>query len=473
SKTGHDQEKVLSDIKTELIASLEDKYSVKDVVRYFDAAWRDALRKKISNSTVRLDGRNLTEIRPISCEVGVLPRPHGSGLFTRGATQVLTITTLGSKSEEQRINGLGQEESRRFMHHYNFPPFSVGEVKRIGTPGRREIGHGALAERALEPVIPSEEEFPYTIRLVSEVLSSNGSSSMASVCGSTLSLMDAGVPIKSPVAGIAMGLIKSDGDNYTILTDITGTEDHLGDMDFKVAGTDKGINALQMDIKIIGITDEIIGRALQQAKEARLFVLGKMSHTINSSRNELSKYAPRMIKMTISKEKIGNVIGPKGKTIRSIIEEAKVTIDISDDGTVIIGSVSEEGTQKAIKMIEDLTKEVEVGAIYTGKVTRITNFGAFVEIIPGKEGMVHVSKLADYRVANVEDVVKLGDEITVKVMEIDQMGRINLSRKDAFATSGSEPGSAKNPPAARQNDGSKPYNNRTDSFRPKPKYPRD
>jgi len=427
-----EQADLLAELKTEVLEKLENSFNKQEIVEVFEDQWKREVREKILRNGLRVDGRKLTEVRPISSEVGVLPRPHGSGLFTRGETQVLTITTLGSQGEGQRLNGIGQEESKRFMHHYNFPPFSVGEVRRIGTPGRREIGHGALAERALYPVIPSEDNFPYTIRLVSEVLSSNGSSSMASVCGSTLSLMDAGVPIVRPVAGVAMGLIKGDQDNYAILTDINGTEDHLGDMDFKVAGTTVGITALQMDIKITGISSEIMAKALNQAREARLFILEKMKETIGNSRTELSKYAPRMVKISINPEKIGSVIGPKGKTIRSIIDETKTTVDIQDDGSIWIGSSSEEATKKAIAMIEGLTREVEAGAIYTGKVTRVTNFGAFVEVIPGKEGLVHISKLADYRVANVEDVVKVGDEIMVQVTDIDHMGRINLSRRAVF-----------------------------------------
>jgi polyribonucleotide nucleotidyltransferase len=344
-------------------------------------------------------------------------------------TQVLTIATLGSLGEEQPIDGLGQEEHKRFMHHYNFPPFSVGEVGRLGSPRRREIGHGALAERALEPVIPDEEEFPYTVRLVSEVLSSNGSTSMASVCGSTLSLMDAGVPIKAPVAGVAMGLVSGENGKFAVLTDIEGLEDKFGDMDFKVAGTASGITAIQMDTKTKGITYEVVERALNQARSARLFILKRMKETIEKSRPELSKYAPRMFKMKIDPDKIRNVIGPGGKVIRSIIEETKATVDVSNDGTIIIGSPSEEGARKAISIIEGLTKDAEVGGIYAGKVTRIADFGAFVEILPGKEGLVHISELSDHRVARVEDVTKIGEEVTVMVTGIDNMGRINLSHR--------------------------------------------
>jgi len=345
---------------------------------------------------------------------------------------VLAITTLGSIKKEQQLDGLGIEETKRFMHHYNFPPFSSGEVKRVGTPSRREIGHGALAEKALLAVLPRDEDFPYTIRLVSEVLSSSGSTSMASVCASSLSLMDAGIPIKKAVAGIAMGLMTEGNGNYAILTDIEGVEDAFGDMDFKVAGTTEGVTALQLDIKLKGINLEILRQALDQAREARLFILEKMQQTISSSRPEFSRYAPRMYKLTIDADKIGAVIGTGGKTIRSIIDETKTTIDIENDGTVLIGSPDEAAAQKAISIIENLTKDVEVGGIYTGKVTRLMAFGAFVEILPGKEGMVHISEMADYRVDKVEDIVKVGDEITVKVIDIDNMGKIRLSRRAVF-----------------------------------------
>jgi len=342
---------------------------------------------------------------------------------------VLTITTLGPIKKEQQLDGLGIEETKRFIHHYNFTPFSTGEVKRIGTPGRREIGHGALAERAILPVLPKDEDFPYTIRLVSEILSSSGSTSMASVCASILSLMDAGVPIKRAVAGVAMGLVTGDKGNYVILTDIEGIEDNYGDMDFKVAGTNKGITALQLDTKLKGLSLEILEKALKQARDARLFIMDVMQQTISSSRPEVSQYAPRMYKIKINPDKIGAVIGTGGKTIRAISDETKATIDIDNDGTVIIGSPDEEAARKAIKIIEGLTKDVEIGSIYTGKVTRLMTFGAFVEILPGKEGLVHISELADYRVDKVEDVVKVGDEVTVKVIEVDNVGRVNLSRR--------------------------------------------
>lgn len=397
----------------------------------FDAMLKEEVRRSITKDKLRPDGRKPDEIRPISVEVGVLPRAHGSGLFTRGQTQVLTAVTLGLKSDEQLLDNLTDEESKRYIHHYNFPPYSVGEVRPIRGPGRREIGHGALAERALLPVIPKEEEFPYTLRLVSEVLESNGSSSMASVCGSTLSLMDAGVPIKRPVAGIAMGLMMYDGD-YTILTDIQGLEDALGDMDFKVAGTDKGITALQMDIKISGVTPEIMAEALEQARQGRLFILGKMLAVIPQPRKELSPYAPRIITMEIPVDKIRDVIGPGGKTIRDIIAKTGVAIDIEDDGRVYIASTDGVGGEKAQQMIERYVKEVEVGETYLGVVKRIMNFGAFVEILPGKEGLVHISQLDRKRVKKVEDVVNIGDEVLVKVVEIDRQGRINLSRKEAL-----------------------------------------
>jgi polyribonucleotide nucleotidyltransferase len=408
----------------------EEEYAAneKAIAHILDDIEYEEVRKMISIDKIRPDGRALDEIRPISCEVGLLPRVHGSGLFTRGQTQVLTALTLGRISEEQIIDGIGETETKRYIHHYNFPAYSVGEVRPVRSPGRREIGHGALAERALVPVIPSEEEFPYTIRLVSEVLESNGSSSQASICGSTLALMDAGVPIKRPVAGVAMGLMKY-GDDYTILTDIQGVEDHLGDMDFKVAGTSEGITAIQMDIKIAGITKEILEEALEQARRGRLFILDKMAQTISEPRADLSPYAPRMITMEIDPDRIRDVIGPGGKMIRKITEETGVEIDIEDDGRVFIAAVDCAAAQKAKDMIVRLTSDVEVGKAYLGKVTRLTTFGAFVEILPGKEGLVHISQLANERVAKVEDVVNVGDEIMVKVTEIDRMNRINLSRK--------------------------------------------
>ncbi len=434
------REQALSDLKTELVENLGESFTKEDILSAFEAKVRSEIRTNILDKQRRVDDRSLTEVRPISCEVGLLPRTHGSALFNRGQTQVLTITTLGSTRQVQQLDGLGIEETKRFIHHYNFPPFSSGEVRRIGSPGRREIGHGALVERALLPVIPNEEDFPYTIRLVSEVLSSSGSTSMASVCASSLSLMDAGIPTKRAVAGIAMGLVTDDKDKYVILTDIAGIEDAHGDMDLKVAGTTEGITALQMDTKLKGVSLEIVETTLNQAREARLHILEIMQQTISSSRPEVSRYAPRMHKITIDPDKIGSVIGSGGKTIRSIIEETKTTIDIDNDGTVIIGSSDEEATRKAIEIIESLTKEVEVGSIYTGKVTRLLNFGAMVEILPGKEGLVHISELADYRVSKVEDIVKVGDEITVKVIAIDNLGRINLSRQAVFEELSQVPG---------------------------------
>ncbi len=427
-----DREQALASLKAELLASLKESFPEADILDAFDALVKAEMRKNILTKGQRISGRSLTEVRPISCEVGLLPRVHGSALFTRGETQVLAITTLGSIRQEQQLDGLGIEETKRFMHHYNFPPFSTGEVKRVGTPSRREIGHGALAERALLPTVPLDDSFPYTIRLVSEVLSSSGSTSMASVCASSLSLMDAGIPVKIPVAGISVGLVTGEKGEYVILTDIEGMEDNYGDMDFKVASTTRGITALQLDIKLKGLSIEILEKALGQGRQAVGFILGEMEKTISRSRPELSRYAPRMHRMVIPQDKIGAVIGPGGKTIRSIIDETKTTIDIDNDGVVYVGATDGDSANKAIKMIEDLTREVEVGAIYTGKVTRIMSFGAFVEILPGKEGMVHISELADYRVDKVEDIARVGDELTVKVTDIDSQGRINLSRRAVF-----------------------------------------
>lgn len=389
---------------------------------------KEIVRRMITHEKIRPDGREVEEVRPVSCEVGLLPRTHGSGLFTRGQTQILTVTTLGPLGDEQIIDGLGPETTKHYIHHYNFPGYSVGEAKPIRSPGRREIGHGALAERALLPVIPSIEEFPYTIRLVSEVLESNGSSSMGSVCGSTLSLMNAGVPIKRPVSGVAMGLVK-DGDQYTILTDIQGMEDALGDMDFKVAGTSEGITAIQMDIKVAGIDRDILSSALQQAKRGRAFILDKMLACIDRPAAELSPYAPRVETIKIKTDKIRDVIGTGGKVVKKIIDETGVQIDIHEDGNVFISSIDAEGMKKARKMIEDIVREVEVGEVYTGKVTRLMKFGAFVEVLPGKEGLCHISQLAAHRVEKVEDVVQIGDQLQVKVVEIDDKGRINLSHK--------------------------------------------
>lgn len=401
---------------------------------------KEEVRKAILNEGIRPDGRKLDEIRPISCEVGVLPRTHGTGLFTRGQTQALSICTLGAMGDEQMLDGLEVESSNRYMHHYNFPPFSVGEARPLRAPSRRDIGHGALGERALDPVIPSPEEFPYAIRVVSEVLESNGSTSQASICGSTMALMDAGVPIKAPVAGIAMGLVK-EGEQVAILTDIQGMEDHLGDMDFKVAGTANGVTALQMDIKIKGINRNILERALAQAHEGRNFILGKMIGAISAPRDDLSKYAPRVITVQINPDKIRDVIGPGGRVINKIIEETGVKIDIEQDGRVFIHSSDGEQANKAKELIANIVREVEVGHVYVGKVTRVEKYGAFVEILPGKEGLVHISQLDVARVAKVEDICKVGDDITVKVTEIDNQGRVNLSRKEVLKAE-SDAGSA-------------------------------
>lgn len=423
------QDEVYADTK----AHFEEIYpdNMDDVSMALEKMTKEIVRHMITVEKIRPDGRQLDEVRPISVRVGVLPRTHGSGLFTRGQTQVLNICTLAPLSEKQTIDGIGIETEKRYIHHYNFPSYSVGEARSSRGPGRREIGHGALAERALLAVLPTEDEFPYAMRLVSEVLESNGSSSMASVCGSTLSLMDAGVPIKAPVAGIAMGLV-TQGEHYTILTDIQGMEDALGDMDFKVAGTAKGVTAIQMDIKISGLSREILKEALEQAHKGRMHIMGKMLDVIDAPRGNMSPWAPRIITMNIDPDKIRDVIGQGGKVIRSIIDETGAKIDIEDDGTIFISAVEEASANKAIEIITNLTKEVEVGEVYLGKVTRLMNFGAFVEVLPGKEGLVHISKLAKERVENVEDVVNVGDEIMVKVIEIDKQGRINLSRKDCL-----------------------------------------
>lgn len=401
---------------------------LKDVKEVLHDIEKEEVRRLITHQKIRPDGRKLDEIRPIECDTALLPRTHGSGLFTRGQTQALSICTLGALGDVQILDGIGLEESKRFMHHYNFPPFSVGEARPLRAPGRREIGHGALGERALSKVIPPESEFPYTIRLVSEVLESNGSSSQASICASTLAMMDAGVPIKAPVAGVAMGLIK-DGDAFSILTDIQGLEDHLGDMDFKVAGTAAGVTAIQMDIKIEGIDRAILTEALEQARQGRMFILDKMTAVLDKPRNQLSPYAPKIVIININPDKIRDVIGPGGKIINKIIEETGVKIDIEQDGRVYITSSNEEMIAKARQTIENIVKEVVVGETYLGTVKRVEKFGAFVEILPGKEGLVHISQLSTERVAKTEDVVKIGDKITVKVTEIDNQGRVNLSRK--------------------------------------------
>jgi polyribonucleotide nucleotidyltransferase len=429
-ETKQEREGAVDDLETEVRAQLEEEgFDPGEVRSAFESLVKKTVREMILRENIRPDGRQRTEIRPLKIAVGILPRVHGTGLFSRGQTQALTIATLGSTSDEQRIDALAGDEIKRYMHHYNFPPYSVGETRPMRGPGRREIGHGMLAERALEAVLPSQEEFPYTIRLVSEILSSNGSTSMAATTGSTLALMDAGVPIKAPVSGIAMGLITGENGEYAILTDIQGVEDALGDMDFKVTGTTEGVTAIQMDIKVAGLTQQIMQEALEQARQARLFILERMHEVIPEPRKELSPYAPRITRIMINPDKIGTVIGPGGKMIKRIVEETGAQIDIEDDGSVFVASNSSEKAQKAIDMITGLTAEVEIGKEYNGTVKRIMDFGAFVEVLPGKEGLVHISQLATHRIDRVEDVVKVGDRLPVKVMEIDSMGRLNLSHR--------------------------------------------
>ncbi|MED4124401.1 polyribonucleotide nucleotidyltransferase [Halalkalibacterium halodurans] len=426
----HARQDAIEAVMDKVLETYEDNEDVplSEVNEILHKIVKEEVRRLITVEKIRPDGREIDEIRSLSSQVGILPRTHGSGLFTRGQTQALSICTLGALGDVQILDGLGIEESKRFMHHYNFPQFSVGETGPIRGPGRREIGHGALGERALEPVIPSEQDFPYTIRLVSEVLESNGSTSQASICASTLAMMDAGVPIKAPVAGIAMGLVKQD-EHVSVLTDIQGMEDALGDMDFKVAGTRKGVTALQMDIKISGIDRAILEQALEQARKGRMIILDNMLEAISESRSELSPYAPKILTMTINPDKIRDVIGPSGKMINKIIEDTGVKIDIEQDGTIYISSADTNMNNKAREIIEDIVREVEVGQMYLGTVKRIEKFGAFVELFKGKDGLVHISQLAEERVNKVEDVVKIGDEILVKVMEIDNQGRVNLSRK--------------------------------------------
>jgi polyribonucleotide nucleotidyltransferase len=423
----------LDAVHDDTIAALggDDAARTKTVGGLVEKLTKQVVREQIVRDRRRIDGRGLGDVRPISCEVDVLPRTHGSALFTRGETQALVTTTLGTSSDEQKIDALIGEHYKKFMMHYNFPPFSTGEVKFLRSPGRREIGHGALAERALLPILPAEADFPYTIRVVSEVLESNGSSSMATVCGGALSLMQAGVPIKGPVAGVAMGLIK-EGDEVRVLSDILGDEDHLGDMDFKVAGTRDGVTAVQMDIKIGGVTRAIMSEALEQARAARLHILGIMTATIDKPRGELSTYAPRIVTIHIKPDRIRDLIGPGGKTIRAIVEETGAKIDVEDDGTVLVASADGVAMQKAIDRIRGLTAEAEVGRIYRGTVRRVVDFGAFVEILPGTDGLVHISQLAHERVRKVTDVVNEGDVIDVKVLEVDKSGKIRLSRKEAL-----------------------------------------
>lgn len=435
-----EREELFAAVQEEIVAQFEEQYpdNLDEVKEIIGAAQKETVRRIIASEKLRVDGRHVDEVRPISCEVGVLARTHGSALFTRGETQILNVCTLGSLSDEQILDGLGVEESKRYMHHYNFPPYSVGEARPMRGPGRREIGHGALAEKALIPMIPSESTFPYALRLVSEAIASNGSTSMGSVCASTLSLMDAGVPIKAPVAGVAMGLIK-DNDDITILTDIQGLEDALGDMDFKVAGTADGVTAIQMDMKIAGITREVFVEALEQARKGRLHILGKMLDTIAEPRAELSEYAPRIINTKVHPDKIREIIGSGGKTIKKIVEETGAKIDIEDDGSVYIASVDAKKGEAALKIIEAIVEEVEVGKIYEGTVVKIADFGAFVQIIPGvldtsgKDGMVHISELMNRRVEKVTDLLKEGDRVVVKVLNVDHQGKVKLSRKAVLA----------------------------------------
>jgi polyribonucleotide nucleotidyltransferase len=428
-KSKHERAEAIEAVRTEVLELAErfpdDKSHIKAVL---DELLRKDLRRMVLEEGLRADGRGLKDIRPITGEVGVLPRTHGSALFTRGETQALVVTTLGTNSDEQKIDALEGESWKSYMLHYNFPPYSVGEVRRVGTTSRREIGHGALAERALEPVIPAEESFPYTLRVVSEITESNGSSSMASVCGGSMALMDAGVPIKAPVAGIAMGLI-GEGDKYAVLSDILGVEDHLGDMDFKVTGTADGITALQMDNKLGGVPFEVLGQALEQAREGRMHILGKMAEVIAAPNTELSKYAPRIIRLMIDPEKIREIIGPGGRTIRKICADTGAQIDVDDTGEVKIAAVDPVGGNEALRMVKEIITDPEIGAVYTGPVKRIEPFGAFVEILPGRDGLVHISELDRGRVATVEDVVRMGESLTVKVIDIDGDGKVRLSRK--------------------------------------------
>ncbi len=430
----HERSDAIKQIREDLKGHLspeEQEEKAGAIKEIFHDLEKDIVRNLILDKQYRVDCRGLTDVRPISIQVGYLPRVHGSAVFTRGETQALVSTTLGTSSDEQRIDSLEFKGTKSFLLHYNFPAFCTGEVKFMSGPGRREVGHGMLAERALIPIMPEKDKFPYTIRIVSEILESNGSSSMASVCGGSLSLMDAGVPITAPVAGIAMGLIK-DGDRIAILSDILGSEDHLGDMDFKVAGTPNGINALQMDIKVEGLDRELMAKALEQAKAGRMHILGEMEKVLQSPREEMSKYAPRIITITVPKDKIRDVIGPGGKVIREIIDKTGVTIDINDDGVVSIASTDEDSAKKAVEFVENLVQEVEVGKIYLGKVKKIVDFGAFVEIFPGTDGLVHISQICDRRIKNVSDEIQEGDEIKVKVIDVDQQGRVKLSRKEAL-----------------------------------------
>jgi polyribonucleotide nucleotidyltransferase len=437
-------------LEAEVTEKLADQYSPAQIAGGFKNVLKEAVRRRILEQGIRPDGRALTEIRPISCEVGVLPRTHGSGLFTRGLTQVLSTVTLASMSMKQTLDTVGPDGTKRFMHHYNFPSFSTGEARRVASPGRREIGHGALAERAILPALPSEEDFPYAIRVVSEVISSNGSTSMGSVCGTTLALMDAGVPLKESVAGIAMGLVTGENGQFAVLSDIQGVEDFLGDMDFKVAGTAQGVNALQMDIKLKGLKPEILSQALEQARVGRLHILDKMTQVIDQPRGQMSPYAPKMMRLKIPVEKIGALIGPGGRIIRAIIEETGTSIDVQDDGSVTIGGVDGDMMEVARSKVDALTRELAVGDIFTGKVTRLTSFGAFVELVPGRDGLVRSEDMGE-----MEEELKLGQEITVMIQEIDAQGRLNLSRRALFGGEGGQP-PAPRPDSRPPNDRSRP-----------------
>ena len=462
-----DQAERLDAVKASLAEQMEDE--VKDA---YEALLEREFRSRILDQGKRPDGRGIKDLRALTADTGILPRTHGTGLFQRGETQVLGVATLGSSGDVQRLDNLSPNETKRFMLHYNFPPFSTGETGRVGSPGRREVGHGALAERALLPVIPSEEDFPYVIRLVADVLSSNGSTSQASVCACTLALMDAGVPITRPVAGISIGLVTGDDGRFAVLTDIQGMEDHFGDMDFKVAGTSEGITAIQLDIKVASIGWDVIEATLEQAKEARMEILDVMRGAIEAPRDDLSEFAPRMTRISIPISKIGAVIGPGGKTIRAIVEETKATVDVADDGTVTIGSSDADASKRAVAIIEGLTREAKVGDKFTGKVVRIMNFGAFVEILPGTDGMVHISELSDRHVPTVEDVVAVGDEIEVEVIGVDHSGRIALSRRSLLQGGGSDGGSGSDGPRREGGDGERQGGYR-DRGGPSDRGPRD
>lgn len=462
-----EQSELLGGMRSEAIEAFGEEFDNKDILNAFEELLEKEFKHSVLTESKRPDGRGVKEIRKLEAETSLLPRAHGTGLFSRGETQILGIVTLGSVGDAQKLDNLTPEASKRFMLHYNFPPYSVGEARRMGSPGRREIGHGMLAERALTPVLPSEEDFPYTLRLVCEALGSNGSTSMASVCAGSLALMDAGVPIKTPVAGISVGLVIGDDGEYVTLTDIQGLEDHVGDMDFKVAGTKDGITAIQLDIKAKSITMDMVHSALAQAREARGTILETITDTLGEAREEMSEFAPRMLTIKIPVDKIGTVIGPGGKMIRSIVEQTSATVDIQDDGTVLVGSSDLAAAEAAKKMIDDLTREIKAGEIFTGKVVRIMDFGAFVQILPGKDGLVHISEIADYRVERVEDELNLGDEVTVLVREIDSMGRVNLSRRALLRPEGEEgeSGDNGNAPQGRPS-GDRPSGDRRGGGRP-------